>query len=90
MALQELIAAQIFNIIQFIIVIAIGVVVTKLVVDVLGHYFKRKGAKKLIKDLGYEEPIIDLILMVVRYVLYFITFIIALAQFGFVTMHPLP
>lgn len=86
MVLQEIMQSQLFSILQFAIVIAIGVVVTKLVTDLLDKALRKEETKKMFKEMGYEEPIIDLILMAVRYILYFLTFILAIAQFGFPTI----
>ena len=86
MVLMEIMKAQLFSILQFAIVIAIGIVVTKLVIDFLSKFFKSDETKKMFREMGYEEPMLDLILMGVRYVLYFLTFIAAIAQFGFPTI----
>ena len=86
MVLTELLAGQVLNILQFVIVLAIGIIATKLVTDMISKYFQKEETKKLIKQMGYDEPMLDLILMVVRYTFYFVTFIIAIAQFGFVTI----
>ncbi|MCD6576041.1 MAG: mechanosensitive ion channel [Nanoarchaeota archaeon] len=83
MVFEELLQTQVISILQFTIVIAIGVIVTKMVTDAATDFFKRKDIKKMITKMGYEEPIIELITMVIKYVFYFITFIIALSQFGF-------
>jgi len=86
MVLQEILESNIISIVQFVLVIGIGYVATKLIADGLTRYFKKPSAKKFIAEMGYEEPISDLIVVMVRYVLYFITFIIALSQFGFATI----
>jgi small-conductance mechanosensitive channel len=83
MVLEELLQSQILSIIQFVLVLAIGVIVTKLAADGLHRFLNKPEIRKTISDMGYDEPMIDLILIMARYVLYFITFIIALAQFGF-------
>ncbi|MCD6547307.1 MAG: mechanosensitive ion channel [Nanoarchaeota archaeon] len=83
MVLKEIVQAQIISILQFALVIGIGMIITKLVTDVLNNFLRQKHIRKVISNLGYEEPIIDLIVLMVRYVFYFVTFIIALSQFGF-------
>jgi small-conductance mechanosensitive channel len=86
MVLQEILRGQMFSILQFLLVIIIGYVITKLITDFLGNSLRKEETKKMFKEMGYEEPIIDLILMAVRYVLYLLTFIAAIAQFGFPTI----
>ncbi len=85
MVLKELLQVQVISILQFAIVIAIGVIVTKIATEFLSHFLRRPEMKRLISKMGYEEPIIEFIVLVIRYVFYFVTFIIALAQFGFAT-----
>jgi small-conductance mechanosensitive channel len=86
MVLIEILQSQILSIVQFVLVLGIGVLATKLLSDLLSQMLRKPEMKQTITDLGYEEPVVDLLLMMVRYVLYFITFIIALAQFGFATV----
>lgn len=83
MILKEIVQMQVINILQFILVLGIGLIITKIVTDVVSAFLRRAEIKKLISKIGYEEPIIDFVVLVIRYVFYFITFIIALAQFGF-------
>ncbi len=83
MVLEVLIQKQLLNLVQFFIVITIGIIVTKIVSEAALHFLKKTDIKKLISKMGYEEPIIEMIVMVLRYIMYFVTFIIALAQFGF-------
>ena len=86
MVLGEIIQAQIINIAQFVIVVVVGLVLTKFITDAMKYFFKRPEVQKTISDLGYEAPLVDLILVTVRYLLYFITIIVALSQFGFATI----
>ena len=83
MIFDEVAKTQVINILQFAIVIAIGAIITKVVVDFLSKFLRRDDIRKVITKLGYDEPVIELILIIVRYIFYFITFIIALSQFGF-------
>lgn len=83
MVFKELLQTQVISILQFVIVIAIGVVVTKLFTDLVSDFLKRKDVKQLISKMGYSEPMIDFVIIIIRYVFYFVTFIIALSQFGF-------
>lgn len=86
MVLEILIRMQLINLLQFFIVIAIGVIFTKIASDGISHFLKKEDIKKLISRMGYEEPIIDMVIMILKYIMYFVTFIIALAQFGFAIM----
>jgi small-conductance mechanosensitive channel len=86
MVLQEVLQSQVLSIIQFALVIGIGVVATKILTDALRAFFHRPEIKKVILDMGYEEPVIDFVLVMLRYVFYFMTFIVALSQFGFATI----
>lgn len=86
MVLEEILQANIISILQFALIIGIGYIITKITTDALDKYLKRPSAKKLIAEMGYEEPIIELLLLMVKYVFYFITFIIALSQFGFASI----
>ena len=86
MVLEELLQAQVISILQFAIVIAIGAILTKIITEMVSHYLRRPDMKKLISKMGYEEPIIELIVLVIRYIFYFVTFIIALSQFGFASI----
>lgn len=86
MVLMEVLQSQILSVLQFIVVLAIGVIITKFATDFLKKFLLRPEVKETITDMGYEEPIIDLVVMTIRYMFYFITFIIALAQFGFATI----
>ena len=86
MVLQEILESNIISILQFALVIGIGYIVTRITTGGIGKYLRRPSAKKLIAEMGYEEPIIELILLMVTYVFYFITFIIALSQFGFASI----
>jgi small conductance mechanosensitive channel len=83
MVLNELAKIQIINILQFVIVLSIGVILTKIVTDAISNFLKKEDVRKIISNMGYDEPIIEFILVIVKYILYFITFIIALSQFGF-------
>ncbi len=83
MIFEGLLQTQVISILQFIIVIAIGLIITKMVTDAAGNFFKRSDIKKAINRMGYDEPIIELIIIIIKYVFYFIIFIIALSQFGF-------
>jgi moderate conductance mechanosensitive channel len=86
MVFGEIIQAQIINVIQFVIVIVIGIVLTKFITDAMKYFFKRNEVQKTMSDLGYEAPLVDLVIVTARYLLYFITVIIALSQFGFATI----
>ncbi|MDD5182017.1 MAG: mechanosensitive ion channel [Candidatus Nanoarchaeia archaeon] len=86
MVLSEILQAQIINIVQFVIIVVIGLTLTKFITDALKYFFKRREVQKTISDMGYEAPLVDLILVTIRYLLYFITIIIALSQFGFATI----
>ena len=83
MVLNVLIQKQIIGLLKFFIVIAIGVLFTKIFTDGVLHFLKKEEIKNLISRMGYEDPIIEMIVMVLKYIMYFVTFIIALAQFGF-------
>ena len=83
MVLENFLQTQILNILQFAIVISIGIIITKIVTDMISRFLKSPEIKKIISKMGYEGPIIEFVVLVVRYVLYFVTFIVALAQFGF-------
>ena len=83
MVLQEILQSQIISVLQFALVIGIGYVATRLTTDAVNKYLRKPAMKQLFAEMGYEEPIIDLIIIVIKYIFYFITFIIALSQFGF-------
>jgi small conductance mechanosensitive channel len=83
MVLEEILQANIISVLQFALVIGMGYVITKLVTNAISRYLRRPAAKKMISEMGYEEPIIELLILVIRYFFYFITFMIALSQFGF-------
>lgn len=83
MVFENFLETQILNILQFAVVIAIGLLITKIVTDMISRFLKSPEIKKIISKMGYETPIIEFVVLVVRYVLYFITVIVALAQFGF-------
>jgi len=85
MVLKEVLISQVLSVLQFLLVIGIGYIATKLVSEIISDLFKKPTFIKLINELGYDTPIIDLILIMIKYIMYFITFIIALAQFGFTT-----
>jgi small conductance mechanosensitive channel len=86
MVLEEILQANIINIVQFALVIGVGYIITKIVTDAIGKYLRKPSTKKVIAEMGYEEPILDFFLMIIKYVFYFITFIIALSQFGFASV----
>lgn len=86
MVFGEIIQSQLINIVQFAIVIIIGIILAKFLTDGLKYFFRRPEVKKTIEDFGYDEPLVDLILMISRYFLYFLTMMIALSQFGFATI----
>ncbi len=83
MVLENFLQTQVLNILQFVIVLSIGIIITKIVTDMISRFLKSPEIKKIISKMGYEAPIIEFVVLVVRYVFYFITFIVALAQFGF-------
>ena len=72
-----------FALLRAIIVIVAGIIITKIVVDVLRKLIKTEGVKNFIKGLGYEETILDLPILILKYLFYFVTLMIAIAQFGF-------
>ena len=74
---------EFFALLRAIIVIVIGLIITKIVVDILRKLIKTEGVKNFIKGLGYEETILDLPILILKYLFYFITLMIAIAQFGF-------
>jgi small conductance mechanosensitive channel len=86
MVLQEILQSQIISVVQFALVIGIGYIITKIVSEAIQRYLKRPSMKKLIAEMGYEEPVMELLVIMIKYVFYFITFIIALSQFGFATI----
>ena len=75
--------SALFALLRAIIVIVSGLIITKIFIDVLRKLIKTEGMKGFIKGLGYEETILDLPILVVKYLFYFITLMIAIAQFGF-------
>ena len=79
---SELLKVEILSILQFVLVLIIGFLVSKLINDFLTSWLKRKEVKKFVEELGYDEPLLDLIIVSVKYIIYFITFIIAVSQFG--------
>lgn len=86
MIMEEILQGHLINIIQFAIVLSIGVIITRMVSKLVSNFLKKPDMRKIISTMGYDEPIIELILLVMKYVLYFITFIVAIAQFGFATI----
>lgn len=80
--IKELLQAEILSIFQFILVLIIGFLISKLITGVLNNWLKKEEFKKFIEELGYDEPLIDLIIVGVKYLIYFVTFIIAISQFG--------
>lgn len=86
MVLEVLIRKQLINLMQFFIVIIIGLIFTKIASEGISHFLKKEDIKRIISRMGYEEPIIEMIILVLKYIMYFVTFIIALAQFGFAIM----
>ncbi len=72
-----------FALLRAIIIIVIGLIVTKLIIDFIRKVTEREGIKNFIRGLGYEEAVLDLPILIFKYILYFVTFMIALAQFGF-------
>lgn len=85
MVLQEILENEILSVIQFILVIAMGFVVTKLITDFLNDWLRTPASIKFIKEMGYDEPLVELIIVGVKYLVYSVTFIVAVAQFGFAT-----
>jgi len=83
MIFEELLQTQVISVFKFVIVITIGVIITKLVTDLMSDFLKRRDIKRLIARMGYSEIIIDFIIIIIKYVFYSVTFIIALSQFGF-------
>ncbi len=83
MVLNVLIQKQIIGLMKFLIVIAIGIIFTKIFTDGFLHFLKKEEIRSLISRMGYEDPIIEMVVLVLKYIMYFVTFIIALAQFGF-------
>ena len=75
-----------FALTRAVIIIIIGIIVTKLVIDFIRKIVEREGVRKFIRSLGYEEAVLDLPILILKYLFYFITFMIALAQFGFVVI----
>ena len=74
-----------FSLIKAIIVIVIGIIVTKIIIDLLRKMLDARWVDELILNLGYDAAVKDLLIIIVKYVLYFITFVVAIAQFGFGT-----
>ncbi len=74
-----------FSLIRAIIVIIIGIIVTKIITDLLRRMLDAKWVDELLFNLGYDVAVKDLLIIIVKYVLYFITFVVAIAQFGFGT-----
>jgi hypothetical protein len=70
MVFGDIIQAQLINIAQFVIVVVIGVVLTKFITNAMTYFFKRPEIQKTISDMGYEAPLVDLIIMTARYLLY--------------------
>lgn len=86
MVFIDIIQTQLINIIQFIIVITIGVVITKFTTDGLKYFFNKPDVRKTIQEFGYDQPLVDLIILIARYILYFLAVIIGISQFGFATI----
>jgi len=86
MVLKEILQHELLSIIQFVLVMAIGIILTKLITDFINGWLRSPTSKRFIQELGYDEPFIDLVIVGVRYLLYLITFVIAIAQFGFASM----
>ena len=85
MVMQGILQGHLINIVQFVIVIVIGVLITRMVSNLVSNFLKKPDTRKIISTMGYDEPIIELIILVIKYLLYFVTFIVAIAQFGFAT-----
>ncbi len=75
----------VFSLVRAIIVILVGVIITKIFVDILRRILDTEEVNKLVRSLGYDLAIKDLLILITRYLFYFITFMIAIAQFGFGT-----
>lgn len=75
----------VFALIRAVIVIAIGLIITKIVVDITRRILDRDDVDTLIRNLGYEPAVKDLLILIMKYLFYFIIFMIAIAQFGFGT-----
>ena len=86
MVLKEILQNEILSVVQFILVIAMGLIITKIVTDFLSKWMKSQSAITFVREIGYDEPLVELILVGVKYLLYFVTFVVAIAQFGFATM----
>ncbi|HDQ59734.1 MAG TPA: mechanosensitive ion channel [Candidatus Woesearchaeota archaeon] len=86
MVLQEVVQNEILSIVQFVLVIAMGLIITKLVTDFLNGWLRKPQMMQFIKDIGYDEPLVELILVGVKYMFYFITVVVAIAQFGFASL----
>ena len=75
----------VFALIRAVIVIAIGLIITKIVVDITRKILDRDDVDNLIRNLGYEPAVKDLLILIMKYLFYFVIFMIAIAQFGFGT-----
>ncbi len=75
-----------FSIVRALIVLALGVIITKIVVALVRKVLDKEEVDNLIRSLGYDVAVKELLILVLRYLLYFVTFLIAIAQFGFGTL----
>jgi small-conductance mechanosensitive channel len=63
--------------------LGVGILLAKFLSDFLRDFLKKEEVMRKLRELGYEEPVVDLIIFALRYAIYVIAFIVALAQFGF-------
>ncbi len=74
---------EVITAIKFLVLLLTGILITKLVGDLLGHTLKSKYFLPLIESLGYGEGAIEFFVTAFKYFFYVISFLIAISVFGF-------
>lgn len=83
MNLDFLLQYPYWNAVLALVTLIIGIVLIKIVVDIIRSFFSTKGMRKVFRNFGFEPSFGEVIVSFFKYFLYIIVAMAAIAQFGF-------
>jgi len=83
MNLDFLLQYPYWNAVLALVTLLIGVVLIKIIVDIIRSFLSTKSMRNFFKDFGFEPSFGEVIVSFLKYFLYIIVAMAAIAQFGF-------